>query len=128
MALDLIADEGDKVLQNADNEAACDGPSRTGDASDQSPSKTVKQNTGHHVGLEIDGGREEGLAEVVGDEELTGGDFVRTMKQLVDLARQVALVAPEAATRTRASEVATRAFRGVVADSVLGATGAGVTG
>ena len=38
----------------------------------------------------------EGLAEVVGDEELTGGDFVRTMKQLVDLARQLALVAPDA--------------------------------
>jgi ATP-dependent RNA helicase HelY len=62
----------------------------------------------------------EGLAEVVGDEELTGGDFVRTMKQLVDLARQVALVAPDADTRTRASEVAKRAFRGVVADSVVG--------
>ena len=29
---------------------------------------------------------------VVGDEELTGGDFVRTMKQLIDLARQVAIV------------------------------------
>ena len=38
----------------------------------------------------------EGLAEVVADEELTGGDFVRTMKQLVDLARQIALVAPDA--------------------------------
>ena len=42
------------------------------------------------------GSRGEGLAEVVGDEELTGGDFVRTMKQLIDLARQVALVAPDA--------------------------------
>jgi ATP-dependent RNA helicase HelY len=64
-----------------------------------------------------------GLAEVVGDEDLTGGDFVRTMKQLVDLARQVALVAPEAATRARAAEVAERAFRGVVADSVVGVAG-----
>ncbi len=43
----------------------------------------------------------EGLAEVVSDEELTGGDFVRTMKQLVDLARQVALVAPDPETRGR---------------------------
>ena len=34
----------------------------------------------------------EGFAEVVEDEELTGGDFVRTMKQLIDLARQLALV------------------------------------
>jgi ATP-dependent RNA helicase HelY len=63
----------------------------------------------------------EGLAEVVGAEELTGGDFVRTMKQLVDLARQVALVAPDAETRARAREVASRAYRGVVADSVVGA-------
>ena len=37
----------------------------------------------------------EGLADVVADEELTGGDFVRTMKQLIDLARQLALVAPD---------------------------------
>ncbi len=36
----------------------------------------------------------EDLADVVADELLTGGDFVRTMKQLIDLARQVALVAP----------------------------------
>ena len=43
---------------------------------------------------------------VVGDEELTGGDFVRTMKQLIDLARQVADVAPSAATRAVAREVA----------------------
>ena len=58
----------------------------------------------------------EGLADVVADEELTGGDFVRTTKQLVDLARQLALVAPDATTRQRAREVAERAFRGVVAD------------
>jgi len=67
----------------------------------------------------------EGLAEVVGDEDLTGGDFVRTMKQLVDLARQIALVAPDAETRTRARDVAAQAYRGVVADSVVGAAGTG---
>ena len=61
----------------------------------------------------------------MGDEELTGGDFVRTMKQLVDLARQIALVAPDADTRSRARDVAKQAFRGVVADSVVGAAGAG---
>jgi ATP-dependent RNA helicase HelY len=61
----------------------------------------------------------EGLAEVVGEEELTGGDFVRTMKQLVDLARQVALVARNPETRERAREAAARAYRGVVADSVV---------
>ena len=40
----------------------------------------------------------EGFAEVVEAEELSGGDFVRTMKQLIDLLRQLALVAPERAT------------------------------
>ena len=52
----------------------------------------------------------EGLATVVEDEELTGGDFVRTMKQLVDLARQVALVATTPETRGRARQVADRAI------------------
>jgi ATP-dependent RNA helicase HelY len=59
------------------------------------------------------------LGTVVGDEELTGGDFVRTMKQLIDLARQVADVAPSSATRDVAREVATLAFRGIVADGTL---------
>ena len=51
------------------------------------------------------------LETVVGDEELTGGDFVRTMKQLVDLARQVGDVAPLATTRAVAHEVTAAAFR-----------------
>jgi ATP-dependent RNA helicase HelY len=59
----------------------------------------------------------EGFAEVVADEELTGGDFVRTVKQLIDLLGQVAQVAPEAATRRAAQRAADAAFRGVVADS-----------
>jgi len=59
----------------------------------------------------------EGFAEVVVDEELTGGDFVRTVKQLIDLLRQVAIVAPDPATRRAAAEAVERAFRGIVADS-----------
>jgi ATP-dependent RNA helicase HelY len=59
----------------------------------------------------------EGFAEVVGEEELTGGDFVRTTKQLIDLLRQLAVVAPDTATRRAAGTAAERAFRGVVADS-----------
>jgi ATP-dependent RNA helicase HelY len=59
----------------------------------------------------------EGFAEVVGDEELTGGDFVRTTKQLIDLLRQLAIVAPLPATRRAAASAAEQAFRGVVADS-----------
>jgi len=64
----------------------------------------------------------EGFAEVVGDEELTGGDFVRTTKQLIDLLRQLAVVAPNAATRRVADDAAAAAFRGVVADSAAPTT------
>lgn len=59
----------------------------------------------------------EGFAEVVADDELTGGDFVRTTKQLIDLLRQLAIVVPNPATRRAAAEAAESAFRGVVADS-----------
>jgi ATP-dependent RNA helicase HelY len=59
----------------------------------------------------------EGFAEVVDAEELSGGDFVRTTKQLIDLLRQLALVAPVAATRQSAERAAEQLFRGVVAAS-----------
>jgi ATP-dependent RNA helicase HelY len=59
----------------------------------------------------------EGFAEVVEAEELSGGDFVRTMKQLIDVLRQLALVAPETATRRTAEQAADQLFRGVVAAS-----------
>ncbi len=59
----------------------------------------------------------EGFAEVVADDELTGGDFVRTTKQLIDLLRQLALIAPDPSTRRAAGRAADAAFRGVVADS-----------
>ncbi|MGH9225117.1 MAG: DEAD/DEAH box helicase [Acidimicrobiales bacterium] len=64
----------------------------------------------------------EGLAEVIAEEELTGGDFVRNIKQLIDLLRQLGDVAPEPATAKAAREAAARLFRGVVsASSVVGA-------
>jgi ATP-dependent RNA helicase HelY len=59
----------------------------------------------------------EGFAEVVDAEELSGGDFVRTTKQLIDLLRQLALVAPVAGTRQSAERAAQQLFRGVVAAS-----------
>jgi ATP-dependent RNA helicase HelY len=59
----------------------------------------------------------EGFAEVVEDEELSGGDFVRNIKQLIDLLRQLADVAPVAATREAAASGHERLFRGVVAAS-----------
>jgi ATP-dependent RNA helicase HelY len=59
----------------------------------------------------------EGFAEVVEAEELSGGDFVRTTKQLIDVLRQLAIVAPERATRSAAEQAADQLFRGVVAAS-----------
>jgi ATP-dependent RNA helicase HelY len=57
----------------------------------------------------------ESLAAVLDDEELAGGDFVRHVKQCIDLLRQVAEIAPETATRDAARDAANAAFRGVVA-------------
>jgi ATP-dependent RNA helicase HelY len=59
----------------------------------------------------------EGFAEVVEAEELSGGDFVRTTKQLIDVLRQLAIVAPERATRRCAERAAEQLFRGVVSAS-----------
>jgi len=59
----------------------------------------------------------EGFAEVVEDEELSGGDFVRNVKQLIDLLRQLADVAPSTETRAAAASAHEQLFRGVVAAS-----------
>jgi ATP-dependent RNA helicase HelY len=60
----------------------------------------------------------ESFAEVVAAEELSGGDFVRTMRQLLDLLRQIAVVAPDPGTRTSADAAADLLHRGVVAASL----------
>ena len=58
------------------------------------------------------------LNHLLGDDEMPGGDFVRTIKQLVDLLRQLSETdAPCAAT---ASEAADALHRGVVAVSGRG--------
>ncbi len=63
----------------------------------------------------------EPLDEVLDDEDLSGGDFVRNAKQLIDLLRQVGDVAPDPATRRTARVAADELFRGVVsASSVVG--------
>lgn len=48
------------------------------------------------------------------DEDLTGGDFVRNVRQLVDLLRQLAEVAPLGATRDAARRAAEALVRGVI--------------
>ncbi len=59
------------------------------------------------------------LDEVLGDSQLAAGDFVRWMKQLLDLAGQVANAAGDTPLRSTAREVVTRLRRGVVAYSSL---------
>jgi ATP-dependent RNA helicase HelY len=59
--------------------------------------------------------RGEDLGAVLGDDELAGGDFVRNIKQCIDLLRQVGDVAPDAHTRRAARDAATACHRGVVA-------------
>jgi ATP-dependent RNA helicase HelY len=56
----------------------------------------------------------EAFAEVVEAEELSGGDFVRNVKQLIDLLRQLAQLAPQAATRAAAAGAVELLFRGVI--------------
>ncbi len=51
------------------------------------------------------------------DDDLTGGDFVRYVKQVVDLLRQLGDAAPDAETRATANTAADLCFRGVVAAS-----------
>lgn len=48
------------------------------------------------------------------DEELTGGDFVRNIRQLVDLLRQIGDVAPSETTRAVARSASDALLRGVV--------------
>ncbi|WP_435747583.1 DEAD/DEAH box helicase [Nocardioides sp. SYSU DS0663] len=59
------------------------------------------------------------LDDVLGASELSAGDFVRWMKQLLDLAGQVADAAGDTPLRSTAREVVKRLKRGVVAYSGL---------
>jgi ATP-dependent RNA helicase HelY len=68
------------------------------------------------------------LEDVLYDEDLTGGDFVRNVKQLIDLLRQVGDVARLPATASAARSAAAALFRGVVAASSTVGSGAGRSG
>ncbi len=61
--------------------------------------------------------RGEDLADILEDEEMTGGDFVRNVKQVIDLLHQIAEVAPDPETAATARAAADRARHGVVAAS-----------
>jgi ATP-dependent RNA helicase HelY len=57
------------------------------------------------------------LSEVLEDDLLTGGDFVRNIRQVIDLTQQIADVAPKAETARVASKAVEACLRGVIADS-----------
>jgi ATP-dependent RNA helicase HelY len=59
----------------------------------------------------------EELDEVIADEDMSGGDFVRNVKQLIDLLRQLGDIAPVPDTAAAARTAADNLFRGVVSAS-----------
>jgi ATP-dependent RNA helicase HelY len=59
----------------------------------------------------------EDLAEVIADEEVSGGDFVRNIKQLIDLLRQLGDQMADPATARTVRAAADCMFRGVIAAS-----------
>ncbi len=61
------------------------------------------------------------LSDTIAEEQMTGGDFVRNIKQLIDLLRQMGDAAGEPATARACRSAAEALFRGVVsASSVVG--------
>jgi superfamily II RNA helicase len=59
------------------------------------------------------------LGRVIEDEEISGGDFVRNIRQLLDLLRQLAPVANTRETAAACRTAADQIFRGVIAASSL---------
>jgi ATP-dependent RNA helicase HelY len=57
------------------------------------------------------------LSRVIADEDVSGGDFVRNIKQLIDLLRQIEQVAPVPGTARAAGQAADDLFRDIVAAS-----------
>ena len=55
-----------------------------------------------------------GLGDILDEEQLSGGDFVRLMKQVVDVLSQLAIVAPVASTRHAAAAARDAIQRGII--------------
>lgn len=84
---------------------------------DLQASRGIQQHRAPHAGLAMDAlnwanGRP--LADVL-DPELTPGDFVRSMRQIIDLLRQLETVSPDGKVRETASLAVKAVNRGVVA-------------
>ena len=76
------------------------------------PARPHLRSTGPRLGSRGD------LSDILGD-DIAGGDFVRNIRQLIDLLRQVGEIAPATDTRSAAGEAVDRLFRGVIAVSSL---------
>jgi len=59
----------------------------------------------------------ESFDTVISEEDVSGGDFVRNIKQLIDLLRQIGEVSPVPATKTAARGAAEALFRGIISAS-----------
>jgi ATP-dependent RNA helicase HelY len=59
------------------------------------------------------------LSDVLAGEEITAGDFVRTAKQLIDLLRQLGMLAPVPSTAAAARSAADAVHRDLVAASSI---------
>jgi ATP-dependent RNA helicase HelY len=57
------------------------------------------------------------LDDVLGEQLITGGDFVRNVKQLIDLLRQIGQIAPNPTTAVAARQAGDALFRGVIESS-----------
>lgn len=64
-----------------------------------------------------------GLSDVLHVESLTAGDFVRSMRQVIDILSQLANVAPDPTTREAARKARGRVQRGIVDASLDDASG-----
>lgn len=59
----------------------------------------------------------ESFADLIEGTEMTGGDFVRTIRQVIDLCEQIAQIAPDPDVAAAAAAAVHAGVRGVVADS-----------
>ena len=59
-----------------------------------------------------------GLGDILSTEELSGGDFVRSMKQVIDVLSQIATVAENPETKSTAYRAVDLVRRGIVDASV----------
>jgi ATP-dependent RNA helicase HelY len=66
------------------------------------------------------------LEQLLEEEDVTGGDFVRHMRQLVDLLRQIGDVAPDHTTRVHARSAMKALDRGLVAAATRVSDGTGL--